>query len=64
MKHLLIASAAVLTLSGCVAYTEPVVYRHVPTYVAPAPVWVSPPIVVVRPTPCYSCPTTGRPYRR
>ena len=60
MKHLLMASAAVLTLSGCVAYTEPGgYYRHVPAYVAPAPVWVAPPVVVVRPTPYYS-----RPYHR
>jgi hypothetical protein len=58
MKHLLIASAFALT--GCVAYTEPVVYRPVQTYVVPAPVYVAPPVVVVRPTPYYY----GRPYHR
>jgi len=59
MKHLLIASAFALT--GCVAYTEPVVYQPVQTYVVPAPVYVAPPVVVVRPAPQYYY---GRPYHR
>lgn len=59
MKRILIASTAMLGLTGCVAYTEPVVYRPVHTYVAPAPVLVAPPVVVVRPQPYYH-----RPYHR
>jgi hypothetical protein len=51
MKRIVIAAAAVMTLSGCVAYT-PYYVPAQPVYVQPRPVYVAPP-VYYRPAPVY-----------
>jgi hypothetical protein len=49
MKRIVIATAAILGLSGCVAYT-PYYVPPQPVYVQPRPVYVAPP-VYYRPAP-------------
>ena len=51
MKRIVVAAAAVMALSGCVAYT-PYYVPPQPVYVQPRPIYVAPP-VYYRPAPVY-----------